>query len=222
MLGRRLGRDFLVRHGPRLRITEAAPGAGRGLLRRHGGKAILIGRFIGFVRAHRAVRRRRLADAAAPLPALRRPRRRACGATAFVRARLPVLALARPASRHRRARRAGAGPAIVVIVGDRRRRAASPAAAERCGRAPGVDRRPGRPPAGRPAGAPRARARSGGSAVPVALRALGPAALPVRDRVTPGQLGLELTTLLAIARGRRRSCSSSIADELRRAARAPG
>ena len=50
-LGRRLGRPFLVAHGPRIGV-----GAGRlarvdGFFDRHGGKAILIGRFVGLVRA---------------------------------------------------------------------------------------------------------------------------------------------------------------------------
>jgi membrane protein DedA with SNARE-associated domain len=43
-LGRRLGRRFLVAHGPRIERVE-------GFFGRHGGKAILIGRFIGLVRA---------------------------------------------------------------------------------------------------------------------------------------------------------------------------
>ena len=51
VLGRRLGRDFLVRHGPRLRITEQRLEFVEAFFDRHGGAAILIGRFIGFVRA---------------------------------------------------------------------------------------------------------------------------------------------------------------------------
>jgi len=50
-LGRRLGRDFLVRHGPRLKITEERLHHVEGFFDRHGGKAILLGRFVGIVRA---------------------------------------------------------------------------------------------------------------------------------------------------------------------------
>jgi len=51
MLGSRLGRGFLVRHGPRFRITAERLEQVDGYFRRHGGKTILIGRFIGLVRA---------------------------------------------------------------------------------------------------------------------------------------------------------------------------
>jgi membrane protein DedA with SNARE-associated domain/membrane-associated phospholipid phosphatase len=51
MLGRRLGRGFLVRHGPRLRITEQRLEQVEAFFQRHGGPTILIGRFIGIVRA---------------------------------------------------------------------------------------------------------------------------------------------------------------------------
>jgi membrane protein DedA with SNARE-associated domain/membrane-associated phospholipid phosphatase len=50
-LGRRLGRPFLVRHGARVQITEARLHHVEGFFDRHGGKAILIGRFVGLVRA---------------------------------------------------------------------------------------------------------------------------------------------------------------------------
>jgi undecaprenyl-diphosphatase len=50
-LGRRLGRDFLIRHGGRLRITEERLAQVERFLHRYGGPTILIGRFIGFVRA---------------------------------------------------------------------------------------------------------------------------------------------------------------------------
>ena len=50
-LGDRLGRSFILRHGPRVRITEARFGQVEGYFERHGGKTILIGRFIGLVRA---------------------------------------------------------------------------------------------------------------------------------------------------------------------------
>jgi membrane protein DedA with SNARE-associated domain/membrane-associated phospholipid phosphatase len=51
MLGDRLGRDFLVRHGERVRITEDRLKQVESYFDRHGGKTILIGRFVGLVRA---------------------------------------------------------------------------------------------------------------------------------------------------------------------------
>ena len=50
-LGRRLGRGFLERHGPRVKITEERLQSVEGFFDRHGGKAILLGRFVGLVRA---------------------------------------------------------------------------------------------------------------------------------------------------------------------------
>jgi membrane-associated protein len=50
-LGRRLGRPFLLAHGPRVGVGPARLAAVEGFFARHGGKAILIGRFIGLVRA---------------------------------------------------------------------------------------------------------------------------------------------------------------------------
>ena len=51
LVGRRLGRDFVMRHGPKLRITPERFGRVESYFQRHGGKTILIGRFIGLVRA---------------------------------------------------------------------------------------------------------------------------------------------------------------------------
>jgi len=51
MLGAKLGRGFLVRHGARVGITEPRLRQVEGYFARHGGKTILIGRFIGLVRA---------------------------------------------------------------------------------------------------------------------------------------------------------------------------
>jgi membrane protein DedA with SNARE-associated domain/membrane-associated phospholipid phosphatase len=51
LLGRRLGRGFLERHGPRFKITEERLTKVEGFFERHGGPTILIGRFIGLVRA---------------------------------------------------------------------------------------------------------------------------------------------------------------------------
>ena len=51
LLGRRLRRDFLVRHGPRFKITEDRLHQVERFFDRHGGKAVLIGRFVGLIRA---------------------------------------------------------------------------------------------------------------------------------------------------------------------------
>jgi membrane protein DedA with SNARE-associated domain/membrane-associated phospholipid phosphatase len=50
-LGRRLGRDFMVRHGARVKITEERLEQVEAFFERRGGSTILIGRFIGLVRA---------------------------------------------------------------------------------------------------------------------------------------------------------------------------
>ena len=51
MLGARLGRGFLVKHGRRFRITDERLRQVEGYFARYGGRTILIGRFIGLVRA---------------------------------------------------------------------------------------------------------------------------------------------------------------------------
>jgi membrane protein DedA with SNARE-associated domain len=51
MLGRRLGRRFLVARGPRLGITPDRLTRVDTFFDRHGAKAILVGRFIGIIRA---------------------------------------------------------------------------------------------------------------------------------------------------------------------------
>jgi membrane-associated protein len=51
LLGRRLGRRFLVAHGPRVGVTPPRLAKVDGFFDRHGGKAILIGRFVGLIRA---------------------------------------------------------------------------------------------------------------------------------------------------------------------------
>jgi membrane protein DedA with SNARE-associated domain/membrane-associated phospholipid phosphatase len=51
LLGRRLGREFLVRHGPRVKITEPRLEQVERFFAKHGGPTILIGRFVGLVRA---------------------------------------------------------------------------------------------------------------------------------------------------------------------------
>jgi membrane protein DedA with SNARE-associated domain len=51
VLGRRLGRGFLLKHGAALKLTPQHMERVEGFLRRHGGKTIIVGRFIGLVRA---------------------------------------------------------------------------------------------------------------------------------------------------------------------------
>jgi membrane-associated protein len=51
LLGRRLGRPFLVARGPRLGITPDRLARVDSFFDRHGPKAILVGRFVGIVRA---------------------------------------------------------------------------------------------------------------------------------------------------------------------------
>jgi membrane protein DedA with SNARE-associated domain len=51
ILGRRLGRDFLRKHGRALRLTPGRLRQVESFLARHGGETILIGRFIGMVRS---------------------------------------------------------------------------------------------------------------------------------------------------------------------------
>jgi undecaprenyl-diphosphatase len=48
--GHRVGRRFMLKHGPKLRITEERFEKVEQYFDRHGGKTIVIGRFIGFVR----------------------------------------------------------------------------------------------------------------------------------------------------------------------------
>ena len=50
-IGARLGRGFLEQHGPRVKITPERLSQVETYFKRHGGKTILIGRFIGLVRA---------------------------------------------------------------------------------------------------------------------------------------------------------------------------
>jgi undecaprenyl-diphosphatase len=50
-LGRRLGGAFLLRHGHLVKLTPARLGLVETFLARHGGKTIIVGRFIGLVRA---------------------------------------------------------------------------------------------------------------------------------------------------------------------------
>ncbi len=49
--GHRLGREFLVKHGPKFSITKERLERVDGFFDDHGGKAVFLGRFIGIVRA---------------------------------------------------------------------------------------------------------------------------------------------------------------------------
>jgi undecaprenyl-diphosphatase len=51
VLGQKLGRGFVLRHGPKVRITHERFAQVETYFARHGGKTILVGRFIGLVRA---------------------------------------------------------------------------------------------------------------------------------------------------------------------------
>lgn len=51
VLGRHLGREFLERHGGKVSITPDRLQTVEGFFEKHGGKAILLGRFVGIVRA---------------------------------------------------------------------------------------------------------------------------------------------------------------------------
>lgn len=51
MLGRHLGRDFVLRHGHRVRLSRERFAQVEDYFARHGGKTILLGRFIGIVRS---------------------------------------------------------------------------------------------------------------------------------------------------------------------------
>ncbi len=50
-VGRRLGRDFLIRHGARVQVTPERLEQVEHYMDQHGGKTIVVGRFIGLVRA---------------------------------------------------------------------------------------------------------------------------------------------------------------------------
>lgn len=50
-LGRRLGRPFLEKHGPKVAISEAMLVKTEQIFARHGGKTILVGRFVGILRS---------------------------------------------------------------------------------------------------------------------------------------------------------------------------
>jgi membrane protein DedA with SNARE-associated domain/membrane-associated phospholipid phosphatase len=186
-LGRRLGRTFLVRHGAKVQITEERLHHVEGFFDRHGGKAILLGRFVGLVRAiapflagssGMAVRRFLPYDVVGA---------GLWGATfvllgyVFWQSFSTLVDYAKKGA-------LALGAVIVLVVGivwlvrwvrqaENRRRVG--AWLERQGERPAL----------RPLAA---------VVRPVARRSAGPARF-VWDRVTPGDLGLELTTVAAVA-----------------------
>ena len=196
-LGRRLGRGWLLRHGERLKITEERLDQVEGFFERRGGVTILVGRFLGFVRPLAPFIAGAVADAAARAscpttcspPARGRPRSATLGYV-FWRS---IDKLTTYVSRGLFA----FGTLVVVIGGDRRAR---PPAPQPGGAREGA-RRGSTSASDRPgwrlrrAGRPPALARSSDARPP-----RSPTAPPAssRDRLTPGNLGLELTTLLAL------------------------
>jgi membrane protein DedA with SNARE-associated domain/membrane-associated phospholipid phosphatase len=186
-LGRRLGREFLVAHGPKVQITEERIAQVDRFYDRHGGKAVFLGRWVGLVRA---VSPFLAGSSGMPLRRFLPYDVLAAGAMVTVFALLgfvfwhsldQVLAIAKRGA-------AALAATIVVVVAlvaavrwlrderNRRRLGAWLAAHERTP-ALGLAIRGGRA-AGR--------------------RLAGPARF-AWDRLTPGELGLELTSLLAVA-----------------------
>jgi undecaprenyl-diphosphatase len=194
VLGRRLGRAFLLRHGRRLKITPERLSQVEGFFERYGGATILVGRFIGFVRAM------------APFVAgaSRMPFRRFIpydvvsaglwSATfcllgyVFWQSFDQVVTLAKQGA-------FALGGVVAAVVGG--------VALYRYLRVPEnrrharewIDRQAERPPLRPLARVVRPIYRR--AAVPLARWSAGPARF-LLDRLTPGELGLELTTLLAV------------------------
>jgi membrane protein DedA with SNARE-associated domain len=179
LLGRRLGRGFILEHGPRVRITRERFARVEAYFARHGGKTIVIGRFIGLVRA--------LAPFIAGSSGMRYTYYAPFGVlgTGLWAAAFTLIGYFASQSLNAAAREAGRGTfffgiAVAVIVGifllyrflreaeNRRRLVAS------------MERRPALRP------------------LLVAARSLAPPARFVAERLTPGGLGLEFTTLLAV------------------------
>ena len=186
-IGRRLGRGFLERHGPKLRIDEERLKKVESYFERHGGATILIGRFIGLVRA--------LAPFVAGSSGL--PFRRflpfsviGCGLWAslfsilgfvFYRSFDRVAGIAGKAT-------LGFGITVAVVVGIvfAVRRLRRPEERRRIRLWAG---RQSRRPLGRPAAA----------VLRPLWRLAGPRLRFLRERLTPGDLGLELTSAVVAA-----------------------
>jgi membrane protein DedA with SNARE-associated domain/membrane-associated phospholipid phosphatase len=186
-LGRKLGRSFLVRHGAKVQITEDRLHHVEGFFDRHGGKAILIGRFVGLVRAIAPF----LAGSSG-MPLRRFVPYDVIGAglwgSTFVLLGYIFWQSFSTLVDYAKKGAFALGAVIVLVVGivwlvrwvrrpENRRRARA-----------WIDEQAERP-ALRPVAA---------VLRPVARRSAGPARF-VWDRVTPGDLGLELTTIAAVA-----------------------
>ena len=101
-IGRRLGRRFLEKHGPRVKITHERLEQVEGYFDRYGGRTILIGRFIGLVRALAPFI---AGSSGLTVPALRPVQHRRVRRVghALLRPRLRLLAVVRQGAAHRRA-----------------------------------------------------------------------------------------------------------------------
>lgn len=194
VLGRRLGRGFMLRHGPKVKITAERLEQVEGFFDRHGGKTLLVGRFIGLVRA--------VAPFLAGASRLSFPRffPYAVVGGGLYAAFFVVLGYVFWRSFDEVTNLVGQGAfglgvAAAVALGavvlyrtlrDRERRAALSARIERAAQRPPL-RQVVR------VGAPVYRR----ALVPAVRRASGPARF-TWQRLTPGGLGLELTTLIAL------------------------
>ena len=195
-LGRRLGRGFILRHGPKFKINEERLRQVESYFERHGGKTILIGRFVGPGPRVGAVRGGLVGFAYSrflPFSVI------GCGlwATLFMRPRIHLLPVVRPGRLDRReghVRVRGHGR------GHRGRGLRVPAAAPRGGPAP-----PGRLDRGRAAAADQLWR---GLLAPLG-RFAGPRLRFLGQRLTPGGLGLEFTDHGGRRRGRASTCSCS-------------
>ena len=195
VLGRRLGRGFLLRHGPKVQITESRLEQVERFYARHGGKAILLGRFIGLVRAVSP-----FIAGASHLPFRRFLPYDIVGAGLWGSA-FCILGYVFWQSFDKGAKLAGRGAlalgTTIVVVGGAiaaYRYLREPANRQKVGA--WLDEHEQRTVEGPPIRAARALDRR--VLRPAWRRVAGPARF-VWNRLTPGQLGLELTTLLAIA-----------------------
>jgi undecaprenyl-diphosphatase len=194
LLGRRLGRGFILRHGPKVQITEERLEQVERFFARHGGKTLLVGRFIGLVRAIAPF----LAGASQLSFARFFPYAVLGGglyAAFFV---LLGYVFWRSFDEVTNAVGQGAfglGVAAAVAVGAVLLYRALSDKARRATLSARIDRAARRPPLRElvRVGAPVYR----GALVPAARRASGPARF-TWGRLTPGGLGLELTTLIAL------------------------
>ena len=116
-IGRRMGRDFMLRHGPRFKITEERLNQVEGYFERHGGKTILIGRFVGLIRAMAPFVIGSSGLPLPPLPALQHHRLRPLGHPVHG-PRVHLLPLVRPGGARSPARPpSGSGSCVFVVAG---------------------------------------------------------------------------------------------------------